>query len=80
MLGDVGGFKEAVYFCCLMVVSSYSNHMYIAALIRDLFKVRLDTHGAELKELVRAKTTNRRRRFIKRKTADDIMLDDLSSF
>ena len=52
MLGDVGGFGEAIYFCCLMLVSGYAHRMYFAEVIRDRFRVRLDTHGAEIKELV----------------------------
>ena len=76
MLGDIGGFGEAVYIACLILVSGYANRMFIADVIRDIFKVRLETHGAGIKELVQAKTNKRRSKFIKRKTADDIMLQE----
>ena len=52
MLGDIGGFGEAIYFGCLILVSFYANRMYFASVIRDIFKVRLDTHGAQISELV----------------------------
>ena len=80
MVGDIGGFGEAVYIFCLILVSGYANRMFIASVIRDMFKVRLDTHGADIKELVQAKTDHRKRRSLfKRKTADEIMIAKMFS-
>jgi len=45
MAGDIGGFGEAVYILCLLLVSGYSNRMFFAELIQDIFKVRLETNG-----------------------------------
>ena len=52
MLGEIGGFGEAIYIICLITVSGYANRMFLADVIRDRFRVRLDTRGLEIKELV----------------------------
>lgn len=79
MLGEIGGFGEAIYVLCLVAVSGYANRMFLADVIRDRFRVRLDTRGLEIKELVQAKTKTRQRRLTivsKRKTADDMKLSE----
>ena len=43
-----------------------------------MFKVRLDTNGAQIEQLAKSKTDVRKRRFQKRKTADAVMLDNFA--
>ena len=43
MAGDIGGFGEAVYIVCFVIVGSYANRMFFASVIQDVFKVRLET-------------------------------------
>lgn len=62
MAGDIGGFGEAVYIFCLLCVSGYANRMFYASVIQDNFKVRLDTNGTQIKDLVKKKTLMRKRR------------------
>ena len=62
MAGDIGGFGEGVYFFCLIVVSAYANRMFFASVIREIFKVRLDTNGAQIEALAKSKTDVRKRR------------------
>ena len=45
MLGDIGGFGEAVYILSLILISAYANRMFFASVIQEMFRVRLDTHG-----------------------------------
>ena len=78
MAGDIGGFGEAVYIFCLMAVSAYANRMFFASVIREMFKVRLDTNGAQIEQLAKSKTDVRKRRFQKRKTADAVVLDNFA--
>ena len=70
MLGDVGGFGEAVYILSLILVSGYASRMFFANLIQDIFKVRLDTNGQQIKELVKKVTMHREKKhsFIHRRT------------
>lgn len=56
MAGDVGGFSNAVYIFCVLIVGGYAHRMLFANVIQDIFKVRLSTNGAEIKELVKQKT------------------------
>ena len=51
MAGDVGGFGEAVYALCFLLVSGFANRMFFAAVIQDMFRVRHDTKGADTKLL-----------------------------
>ena len=53
MAGDIGGFGEAVQVFCFLAVSGYANRMFFASVIQDLFKVRYDTKGADMKEIVK---------------------------
>ena len=62
MFGDIGGFVEACYLLCIGLVSGYANRMFFASVIQDIFKVRLETHGRRIKELVEAKSKARERR------------------
>ena len=74
MAGDIGGFGEAVYIVCLAIVGGYANRMFFASVIQDTFKVRLETHGRQIKDLVRAKTEAKRRRrstFVKTTVTDE---------
>ena len=74
MAGDIGGFGEAVYIVCLAIVGGYANRMFFASVIQDTFKVRLETHGRQIKDLVRAKTEAKRRRrstFVKTAVTDE---------
>lgn len=80
MAGDIGGFGEAVYIVCLLFVSAYANRMFFASMIQEMFKVRLDTHGALIQDLAMSKTNviKRRSQLQKRKTADAVMLDNFA--
>ena len=59
MAGDVGGFGEFLHITFYIIVGSYANRMFYAGVIRDMFRVRLGTGKANIKELTaRAKTIN----------------------
>ena len=62
MAGDIGGFGEAVYIFCLILVGAYANRMFFASVIQEMFKVRLDTHGAQIQQLAKSKTDVMKRR------------------
>ena len=62
MAGDIGGFGEAVYILCLAIVGGYANRMFFASVIQDTFKVRLETHGRQIKDLAKEKTLAKKRR------------------
>lgn len=64
--GDIGGFTEFIYILCMLLVGSYAHRMYFAAVIQDMFRVRLDTHGAGIEDLAKAKTLRRKSVLAKR--------------
>ena len=43
MAGDVGGFGEFIHVSVFLLIGGYANRMFYAKLIRDMFRVRLDT-------------------------------------
>ena len=43
MAGDVGGFGEFIYVSILLVVGGYANRKFYAHVIKEMFRVRLDT-------------------------------------
>lgn len=43
MAGDVGGFGEFIYVSVFLLIGGYANRMFYAELIRNMFRVRLDT-------------------------------------
>jgi len=51
MIGDVGGFTEALYVISWFVVTFFASKMFTAAQIRDLFHVRMDTNQTDLRRL-----------------------------
>ena len=51
-----------IYILCLIIVSAYANRMFFASVIQEMFKVRLDTHGAQIQELAKSKTNIMKRR------------------
>lgn len=53
--GDVGGMGQFVNVVGQLIVSILSARLFYASLIRDTFRVRLDTGGAEMKNLEKAK-------------------------
>jgi len=61
LIGDVGGFSEALYVVSMFVVSIFATKMFKAAQIRDLFHVRIDTKGTELRQLFARLPSNSRR-------------------
>ena len=52
LLGDVGGFLEALYVISGFFVASIASRMFMAAKIRDLYHVRVDTNGTDLRRLL----------------------------
>ena len=75
LFGDIGGFGEAIYFFCLIIVSGYANRMLNAQIIQNRFQVRLDTGGTRIKDLVQAKTN--KRKSVKRRTADEATIPNM---
>ena len=53
MAGDVGGFGEFLFITFYVLVGSYANRMYIAAVIKDMFRVRLGTGAAKMTDLIK---------------------------
>ena len=52
LLGDVGGFLEAIYFFSCFIVSAVASKMFLASQIRDLYHVRIDTNRTDLNKLL----------------------------
>ena len=51
MAGDVGGFGEFLHITFFILVGGFANRMFIASLIQDLFRVRLDIGDAKIDDL-----------------------------
>ena len=58
MIGDVGGVSQIVTMLGRLVVSILAARLFYASLIRDTFRVRLDTGGAQISDLVGAHSRN----------------------
>ena len=65
MIGDVGGFTEALYVFSMLSVSIAASKMFNAAQIRDLFHVRMDTGRADMKRLLTKLPSSERNRLNK---------------
>ena len=52
MAGDIGGFVEFFRVFGFICVSGYSNRMYFASVIQDMYRVRHTTKGANINKLV----------------------------
>ena len=51
LLGDVGGFFEALYVLSHLVVGGIASRLLFASMIRDIFHVRIDTNKTDIKRL-----------------------------
>mmetsp|Transcript_11685 Transcript_11685/g.14782 ORF Transcript_11685/g.14782 Transcript_11685/m.14782 type:complete len:117 (+) Transcript_11685:207-557(+) len=51
LMGDVGGFVEALYVLSFVSVSMFAQKMFKAAQIRDIFHVRTETNKTDLLRL-----------------------------
>ena len=61
-MGDVGGFGEFVYVMLFLLMYGYANRMFIAAVIGDMFFVRLETGNVKIPELIsRLKSHNQQK-------------------
>ena len=52
LLGDVGGFFEALYVLSQLAVSGIASKLMFASMIRDIFQVRIDTNKTDIKRLM----------------------------
>ena len=65
MFGDVGGVLEIIMTSSGFLVSLLAGKMFLASLIRELFRVRTDSRGADMHKLfTQAKTKNRNMSFV----------------
>lgn len=78
LAGDIGGFGEFLHIVFLILVSSYANRMFFAEVIRDMFRVRLSTGKANIKELVKRATTLSGAKLMRRKKAQGEAIDILA--
>ncbi len=53
MIGDVGGFTEALYVLSMLMVTMFAQKMFNASQIRDLFHVRIDTGQTDMNHLLK---------------------------
>ena len=53
MIGDVGGFTEALYVLSMLMVTAFAQKMFNASQIRDLFHVRIDTGQTDMNHLLK---------------------------
>jgi len=61
MFGDVGGLAGAMKLICELLISFLVSNMFLASLIRDVFKVRIDTQGTKMRQLIQARSRKARR-------------------
>jgi hypothetical protein len=54
LVADVGGASHIVFIIGEFLVSILATRLFYASLIRDTFRVRLDTGGAEISELMKS--------------------------
>ena len=52
LLGDVGGFFEALYILSYLFVTGFASRLLFASIIRDIFHVRIDTNKTDMKRLL----------------------------
>ena len=52
LLGDVGGFFEALYILSHLCVGGIASRLLFASIIRDIFHVRIDTNKTDMQQLM----------------------------
>ena len=52
LIGDVGGFFEALHVLSHLLVAGIASRMFLASLIRELYHVRLDTNHTDMQQLL----------------------------
>ena len=58
LIGDVGGVSQIATMLGQFIVSILAARLFYASLIRDTFRVRLDTGGAQISDLFGARSRN----------------------
>lgn len=53
LVADVGGASHIVFVIGEFIVSILATRLFYASLIRDTFRVRLDTGGADISQLLK---------------------------